>query len=52
MTCARSEIDFVVTEHGIADLRCTTIAQRIERIIAIAAPQFREALNAERNLFF
>ncbi len=52
VTCARSEIDFVVTEHGIADLRCTTIAQRIERIIAIAAPQFREALNAERNLFF
>jgi acyl-CoA hydrolase len=40
----RSDIDVVVTEHGIADLRGATDAQRSERLIAIAAPQHRSTL--------
>jgi 4-hydroxybutyrate CoA-transferase len=39
--------DLVVTEHGIADLREADEAQRAERMIAIADPQFRERLTAE-----
>ncbi len=35
---------FIVTEHGIADLKGKTIRQRAEALIAIAAPQFRDQL--------
>ena len=40
----RSDADFVVTEHGIADLRFASVNQRAERLIAVAAPQFRDQL--------
>jgi acyl-CoA hydrolase len=40
----RSDIDIVVTEHGIADLRRASDAERAERLIAIAAPEHRAAL--------
>ena len=40
----RSDIDVVVTEHGIADLRRASDAERAERLIAIAAPEHRAAL--------
>ena len=43
-TVTRSDVDLVVTEHGVADLRHCDLAQRAERLVAIAAPQFREAL--------
>ena len=39
-----SDAAIVVTEHGIADLRALTLAQRVRRMIAIAHPQDREAL--------
>jgi acyl-CoA hydrolase len=42
----RSDAGVVVTEHGIADLRGLTLAERAERMIAIAAPQFRDALSS------
>jgi acyl-CoA hydrolase len=41
---ARSDIDTVVTEHGVAQLRDMGIDQRAEAMIAIAAPAFRQAL--------
>ena len=40
----RSDIDVVVTEHGVADLRRASDTERAERLIAIAAPQHRAAL--------
>ena len=47
VTCARSEVDFVITEHGAADLRGLSLRQRIPRMIGIADPKFREALERE-----
>ncbi|MDB5954202.1 acetyl-CoA hydrolase/transferase C-terminal domain-containing protein, partial [Ramlibacter sp.] len=44
---ARSDAAIVVTEHGIADLRALTLAQRVRRMIAIAHPQDREALELQ-----
>ena len=38
--------DQVVTEHGVADLRGATLTERAARLIAIAAPDHREALRA------
>jgi acyl-CoA hydrolase len=35
-----------VTEHGVADLRGADAAERRRRLIAVAAPEFRETLAA------
>jgi acyl-CoA hydrolase len=43
----RGDIDTVVTEHGVADLRGLDLDRRAEALVAIAAPQFREGLAAE-----
>ena len=45
VTLPRSDADLVVTEHGVADLRGATLNERAERIIAIAAPEYREELS-------
>jgi acyl-CoA hydrolase len=46
VSTARSDAGLVVTEHGVADLRGLTLRQRAERMIAIADPQDRPALEA------
>lgn len=45
VSTARSDIDVVVTEHGIADVRGIDDDERARRLIAIAAPEHREALH-------
>jgi acyl-CoA hydrolase len=47
VTCARSEVDFVVTEYGAADLRGRSIRERVRRMILIAHPLFREQLERD-----
>lgn len=47
VTVARSDGCVIVTEHGIADLRGLSIAQRIPKMIAIADPEHREHLERE-----
>ena len=47
VTTPRSEAGVVVTEHGAADLRGLTLRERAQRMIAVAAPAFREALSRE-----
>ncbi|HWL79158.1 acetyl-CoA hydrolase/transferase family protein [Microbacterium sp.] len=39
-------VDVVVTEHGVAHLRGRTVRERAEALIAIAAPEHRDALAA------
>jgi acyl-CoA hydrolase len=41
----RGDVDLVVTEFGAADVRDTDIDTRAERLIAIAAPAFRDELS-------
>ena len=43
---ARHFVDFVVTEHGTADLRGKTQSQRAEALCAIAPPDAREDLSS------
>ncbi len=47
VTTPRNEVAYVVTEHGVADLKGKTIRQRAEALIAIAAPGFRDQLREE-----
>ncbi|KCZ90449.1 acetyl-CoA hydrolase/transferase family protein [Hyphomonas jannaschiana] len=44
VTLSRAEAGYVVTEHGVADLATADVDQRAERLIAVAAPAFRDSL--------
>jgi acyl-CoA hydrolase len=46
VTTARSDVDAVVTEHGIAVLTGATVAERARRLVAVAAPHHREQLES------
>ena len=46
VSVARADMEVVVTEHGIADLRDKSVDARAEALIAIAAPAFRDQLAA------
>jgi acyl-CoA hydrolase len=43
----RHDIDYVVTEYGVAHLRGKSLAERVELLIGIAHPNFREQLKKE-----
>jgi acyl-CoA hydrolase len=43
----RAQVDFVVTEYGIAELRGRSLGERARDLINIAHPDFREALARE-----
>jgi acyl-CoA hydrolase len=45
VTTARTDVDYVVTEHGVASLRGATLVERARRLAAIASPEHREALD-------
>jgi acyl-CoA hydrolase len=45
----RCDVDVVVTEHGIADLRGVDDRERARRLAAVAAPAHRDHLAAEAS---
>jgi len=47
VSTSRADAGIFVTEYGIADLRGLPLARRVERMIAIAAPTFRDTLQRE-----
>ncbi len=44
VSLSRNDVDRVVTEYGIAELRGTTVAERVKRLVTIAHPNYREKL--------
>lgn len=50
VTSIKSEVDYVVTEYGIASLFGKTLKERAKELIAIAHPKFRNELSSEFNL--
>ena len=46
VTTPRADVDAIVTEWGVAELRGQNIAERARRMIAIAAPEHRDGLSA------
>jgi acyl-CoA hydrolase len=42
VSLSRMDVDRVVTEYGIAELRGTNVRERVQRLVAIAHPDFRE----------
>ena len=51
VTTSRVDVDYVVTEYGVASLRGRSIRERVKELINIAHPNFRDYLRseAERN---
>ena len=47
VTTTRNDVDFVVTEYGIAPMKGRTLRERAKALIAVAHPDFREQLEAE-----
>jgi acyl-CoA hydrolase len=45
----RAQVDYVVTEYGIAQLRGRSLSERAAALLAIAHPDFREALAREAS---
>jgi acyl-CoA hydrolase len=46
VTTMKNTVDHVVTEHGIAELRGRSMAERAAALIGIAHPKFRDELTA------
>lgn len=49
VSLSRNDVDYVVTEYGVASLRGTNIKERVERLIEISHPKFREELRVQAH---
>ena len=47
VTTTRNDVDCIVTEHGIAEMKGRTLKQRARNLIAVAHPSFRDELSEE-----
>ncbi len=47
ITTSKNDVDYIVTEYGVAHLRGEPLSKRAERLIAIAHPNFRDELRFE-----
>lgn len=47
VTTTRNDVHYVVTEYGVAELHGKTVRERVQALIRIAAPQFREELTRQ-----
>lgn len=49
VTALRTDVDTVVTEYGVAELRDLSLEARAEALIAVAAPEFRDELREDAH---
>ncbi len=47
VTTTRNDVDYIVTEYGIAKMKGNTLRERARQLIRIAAPQFQDGLAEE-----
>ena len=47
VTTSRNDVDYIVTEYGVAHLKGYTLRQRARALIQVAHPDFRPALQEE-----
>ncbi len=50
VTSLRTDTDYVVTEYGVAQLRGKTLGERMEAMIRISHPKFRDELRRASRL--
>jgi acyl-CoA hydrolase len=49
VTLGRNDIDYIVTEYGVAHLKGKSIRDRVDAMINIAHPDFRDELRERAN---
>jgi 4-hydroxybutyrate CoA-transferase len=47
VTTPRSDVQYIVTEWGVADLKLKSVQDRIREMLKIAHPDFRDQLKHE-----
>lgn len=47
VTLSRNDIDYIVTEYGIAPMRGRSVRERVNNLIAVAHPDYREQLRKD-----
>jgi acyl-CoA hydrolase len=47
----RNDVDYIVTEYGVAPLRGRSIKERVNNLISVAHPDFREYLKQEADKY-
>ncbi len=52
VTTTRNHVQFVVTEHGVADLRGKSIKERVEEMVTIADPKFMNQIYEESKKIY
>ena len=48
----RADVDYVVTEYGVASLRGASLKDRAQELIGIAHPDYREWLTGEARKYY
>lgn len=51
VSIGRNSVDYIVTEYGIAPMRGRSVKERVNNLIAIAHPDFREELRRDAEKF-
>jgi 4-hydroxybutyrate CoA-transferase len=52
VTTPRTEVDYVVTEYGVVNLKYKRVSERIKAMISIAHPDFRDQLKSQAKRFW
>lgn len=52
VTTPRNDVDYIVTEYGVAHLKGVDMQERARRLISIAAPEYRDQLKEEYEQIF
>jgi acyl-CoA hydrolase len=52
VTVPRTYVDYVVTEHGIAELRGKTLKERAAALLEVSHPDFKDELKAEAKRLY
>ena len=47
VTLSRNDVDYIVTEYGVAPMRGRSVRERVNNLVAIAHPEFREQLRQD-----
>lgn len=50
VTTARTDMDMLVTEYGVAELRGKSLSERAQALIRVAHPKFRDDLQKEARI--
>ena len=52
VTTIRTNVDYIITEYGIAPMRGRSVYARVQNLIAIAHPEYRAELRRQAEKLF